>query len=423
MGRPPAYLRTSARVRLDGILSNSRAPTSGTPRVFRRSMQWPTTPIELQDDFVPPFCPRRDCLDHLRTEPGYRSTRHGSYDTLQQKGIPRFVCKTCGHTFSRQAFCAGYWLKRRDLQPAIAAGIVAGSAHRQIARSLRCSPTTVSRQAARLGRHSLLLLARTLRELHGRLREPIVLDHFETFEFTQDCPFGVATPVGAESWFVYGLDPAPHGRTGKKTESQRRRLAKRPDRPGWGKYLGSTSRVFRILGRLRDPSCPLEVRGDGHPAYDAALRKAGLEGKIRLLRFPNPKRGPKGSPRSAEAIARDQAMFPVDQFHKLLRHSGAHYRRETIAFSRRLNAAMERMFLTAVWRNLVKKRSERKPKPETPASWVGLTGGPWTWRTALSRRLFPARETLPELWDVLYGRLWETPVLPQNAHHQLVHAF
>ena len=59
-------------------------------------------------------------------------------------------------------------------------------------------------------------------------------------------------------------------------------------------------------------------------------------------------------------------MFPVDLLHALLRHSLAAHKRETIAFGRRLNAIVERLFLTAIWRNFVKGVSERKNDPTTP---------------------------------------------------------
>ena len=108
----------------------------------------------------------------------------------------------------------------------VAAGLQAGSAHRQIARSLGCAPSTVTRLSARLGRHALLLQARALRHLAGRIQEPIVLDHFETFEFTQDFPCGIATPVGSQSWFVSGLDPAPHARAGTRSPAQRAQPAR-----------------------------------------------------------------------------------------------------------------------------------------------------------------------------------------------------
>ena len=115
-------------------------------------------------------------------------------------------------------------------------------------------------------------------------------------------------------------------------------------------------------------------------------------------------------------------MFPDDVLHALLRHTLAHHRRETIAFGRRLNALMERLFHTAVWRNFVKGRSERRPDPTTPAMRLGLASKAWSWPAVLARRLFPKRERLPKVWRELYGREWSTPVLASNTRHCLRYA-
>jgi hypothetical protein len=349
-------------------------------------VRWPRTPVERLRFFTPRFCPWPHCPEHPRQTPGYRF-RH----------------------------------QRPELLLPVAAGLQAGSAHRQLARTLGCAPSTVTRLSARLGRHAILLSAHALEHLQGHLAEPVVLDHFETFEFTQDFPFGVATPVGRDSWFVYGLDPAPHPRTGKRSAVQQRRLARRPPRALRGGYEASSTRILELLLRLAPASQPLDLAGDGHPAYDRAVER--LAGRVDLHRFPNPRRGPKGTPRTAAMLERDQAMFQVDVLHALLRHTLAHHRRETIAFGRRVNALMERLFLATVWRNFVKRRSERKPDPVSPAMQVGLTGERWSWRRVLARRLFPGRGTLPPVWRELYRRDWITPVLRSNTQHRLVHAY
>jgi transposase-like protein len=386
-------------------------------------MHWPGTPVEHLSRFQPHFCPRRECPEHQRRTPGFRFRRLGTYVTRRRWRIPRFLCLTCRGSFSRQSFAVSYYCKRPELLLPVAAGLVAGSAHRQLARALRCAPSTVDRMAARLGRHALLLLARARGELAGSVTEPFVLDHFETFEFTQDWPFGVGTLVGSRSWFVYDLDPAPHARTGRLTEAQRRRLAERPRRPARGGYLGSTRRVLDGLLRLASPDRPVCLRGDGHVAYDRAVAGHPACARLKLERYPNPPRGPKGSERSPEARLRDARLFPVDLLHTLLRHSLAHHRRETIAFGRRLNALMERLFLTAVWRNFVKRRSERRARSGTPAMRLGLTTEPWDWRRVLSRRLFPARQPTPPAWAFIYKRLWTTPLFQNNSRHQLKRAF
>ena len=384
-------------------------------------MHWPATPIEHWSSFQPPFCPRRSCCDHLLHGDRYRYKRYGFYSTKRYKRVQRFYCHGCRKTFSTRTFSLTYYRKRPELMRHVAAGVVAGSALRQIARSLDCSVTTIANIAARLGRHAMLLHARTLKELHGKLNEEIVLDHFETFEYTQDYPFGVATAVGASSWFTYVLDPAPHGRTGRRSPSQETRLRSRPKRANRGRYLGSTDRVLETLRKLVPEGDSLSLRSDGHPDYKRSIARRRAPILHRCYR--NPERGPKGASRSPEAVARDDAMFPVDVLHKILRHSMAHHRRESIAFARRLNAAMERLCLATIWRNFVKGRSERQSRSPTPAQLLGLADCRWSWKRVLSRRLFFDRERLAEPWPMLYRRRWITPLLASNAYHDLRRAF
>jgi transposase-like protein len=385
-------------------------------------VRWPKVPVERLRFFFPRFCPWPSCPEHTRRAPGFRFRRHGCYATRRRPAVPRFRCLLCGHTFSRQSFALSYYLKRPELLVPVAAGLQAGSAHRQLARTLLCAPSTITRLSARLGRHAMLLTSLSLQHLRGGLLEEIVLDHFETFEFTQDFPFGVATAVGRESWFVYGLDPAPHCRTGRISIPQQVRLALRPGRALRGGYQASAHRILELLLPLLPLSRPLLLTGDGHPAYDGAVRRMPA-GRVRLRRFPNPKREPKGSPRTTAQLERDRALFPVDALHALLRHTLAHHRRETIAFGRRLNALMERLFLACVWRNFVKLRSERRPHKVSPAMRVGLATEPWSWRRVLARRLFPGRQPLPDVWGALYRRDWTTPVLTSNTRHRLVQAY
>ena len=106
---------------------------------------------------------------------------------------------------------------------------------------------------------------------------------------------------------------------------------------------------------------------------------------------------------------KDHALFATDLLHKIIRHSQAHHRRETIAFARRLESALERAFLLAVWRNFVKPRSERRLRDGTPATKVGLARTTWEWARVLSRRLFRFREELPEGWRPVYERRLKWP--------------
>jgi len=174
---------------------------------------------------------------------------------------------------------------------------------------------------------------------------------------------------------------------------------------------------------LKRPDRELRLIADGMRAYDEAVARHPRGRSIRLEIHRVPARGPKGSKRSRQAVARDWAMFPADTLHGLLRHSLAAHKRQTIAFGRRLNAILERLFLATIWRNFVKHCSERRPDRTTPAMRLGLTDRPWTWNRVLGRRLFPAREQIDSEWMRLYRRAWPTPELRSNTRHRLIFAF
>ncbi len=386
-------------------------------------MHWPIQPLEIQRRFAPPFCPRRDCPQHTLPDPRSFAYQHfGSFLRSDGRRVPRYRCSFCRRTFSKQSFALSYFLKRPRLLVPIASGLVNGAAHRQIARVVGCAPSTVTRLSARLGRHALLLQILALMHLREDT-EDTVLDHAESFEGSQDAPFAVATLVGKESWFWYGLEGCSHQRTGRRSAYQEAQRRSRPRREPHGGYVGSATRIFATRLRFAPRESAVRVFCDDKNDYARAARSPALRGRIRLVVFPNPSRGPKGSPRSPEARTRDEAMFPNDLLHALIRHSMAHHHRETIAFPRRANAAMERLFLLAAWRNFIKGVSERKPDPTTPAMRKRLADRPWGWGRLLGRRLFPDRLLVPESWSEIYRRDWITSTLPSNAHHNLRLAF
>ena len=361
-----------------------------------RSMWEPSQPIEGRrpDRFRPPFCPREDCPDHLFLGRGYRAKRDGYYRRKcdPHRRIPRFVCRTCGGGFSRQAFSSTYYMKRPELLAPVAGMLVACAAHRQIARHLDCAPSTVTHISVRLGHHARRFHEQAMTRLR-EIDESVVLDHFETFVRSQQERLGIATAVGHRSWFVYGLEGARYLGTSKRSQ-RKRALKSSPKRTTPGAITESTRRTLYSL--LHKVPNELDLISDDNPTYRAAIRRLdrrfGGRSPIRHHVFPNPNRSPRGD--KSLAVARDRAMFPVDLLHKLLRHSQSHHRRETIAFGRKTANVMGRTALFALWRNFIKRVSERRPAPITPAMRVGLTSKPWTWRDVMAKRIFRERVRL-----------------------------
>ena len=252
-------------------------------------------------------------------------------------------------------------------------------------------------------------------------REPYCLDHFETFERTQDLPFGVATLGGARSGLGYGLEPAPHRRTGRMSPAHKRRARNRRPTPRPRGYAGPLRRCLDRMPARRDgPEHPPVLATDDKPASRAVPARHPGRRLVRHRACPDPPRGAKGEPRRPRARERDAARFPCDRLHALLRHCQAHHHRETIAFGRRLNAVCERRFVSAVRRNFIERGSGRDPKSPTPAMAAGPADERWTWERSPARRILAREVTLPPTWRRLYERRGPTPEPAADTVHARV---
>src|SRR5882672_4059580 len=354
--------------------------------------------------FVPPHCPRSDCRFH-RCPLGWRWTRHGSFTRhAPPRRIPRFRCAHCGHTFSSQTFSTTYWLKRPDVLGETAHRLLACSGYRQLVRDLKCSPSTARRHAARLGRHALLWLAQ--HRPRGRVREPLVVDGFESFAFSQYHPLYLNLVVGAESHYAYAFTLTELRRKGRMTARQKRRRAELEARFGRPDPRGIERGTLAALALAVPVPQSLVVRSDEHDDYPRALR--GLAGhRITHQRTS-----------SREARTAGNPLFPVNRLDLLLRHNSANHKRETIAFSKRLQAVLERAAWLLAWQNWTKPFSERHGGG-TPAMRRGLSERPVPIAEILRRRLFPSRVELPEPWREHYWGRVRTRRLAREQRHEL----
>ena len=354
--------------------------------------------------FTPPFCPRTDCRYH-RSSLGWRWRRHGSFARrAAPHRVPRFRCGHCGHTFSSQTFSTTYWLKRPDVLLPAAFAVLACSGHRQTARACGCSPGTIQRHVGRVGRHALLLLR--AHAPRGLVVEPLVVDGFESFAFSQYHPLYLNLVVGAESHYCYAFTHSELRRKGRMTPRQRRRRARleaahgRPDPKAI--ELG-TQRALRLAAPAPQA---LVVRSDEHDAYPRAL--ARLQGyTIRHERTPSRVARTAGNP-----------LFPVNRMDLLLRHNSANHKRETIAFSKRHQAVIWRAAWLLAWQNYAKPFSERHGGA-TPAMRAGLCARRLPVAELLRWRLFPERAGLPEEWRDYYAGRVRTRRIPNENRHTL----
>jgi transposase-like protein len=366
--------------------------------------------------YRPPHCPNPACRFHQPSRE-WRPVRRGTFLRRSDSArFPRFSCPACGRSFSSRTFSSTYCLRYRPLLRRITSLAVTGAALRPIARELGISHATVARHVARAGRHCLLFHWQLLES--ARIVEPLVVDGFETFEYSQYFPFHINFAVGAESWFQYFFTDSPLRRKGSMTATQKRK------RSEWEQALGcpDPKAVERGMADLLEPLLPrvvgpsLVLHSDDHPAYPRAL--------ARLRHAVN--RMPPIDHRitsSLERRTRSNPLFPVNLTDLLHRHVSANHRRETIAFSKRRQAALERAAIVAVWRNYIKRQRENGP-PDTCAMLVGVVQEPSSWARVLRRRLFPAHVALPASWVEYYWRRVKTAIYGERqATHACLYAF
>lgn len=356
--------------------------------------------------FVPLFCPSPSCRFHLNPQ-GWSFKRKGVFTRLAlPHRIQRYLCLHCKRSFSSQSFSTTYWLKRPDLPRELFMRLLACSGYRQIARDLGVSPSTVLRQTIRLGRHCLLFHERI--RPRGPLREPLVVDGFETFEFSQYTPVHFHLGLGAHSHYLYAFTDSELRRKGRMTGAQRAR------RPALEQLFGRPDprsierEVSALLSLVIPEKSRAEVISDEHPAYPRALRR--VEDRTITHRTLS----------SRLARTPQNPLFPVNLADLLIRHSSANHKRETIAFSKRRQSAAERLWIFVAWRNYVKSFSERR-RDATPAQRLGLLSRRLRVEEILAERLLPSRVVLPKRLQLYYDRETPTRRIPNgNAYRRIL---
>src|SRR5687767_8481200 len=295
---------------------------------------------------APPHCPNPECRFHRSDKALWRYVRNGFYvRKASPQRVQRYRCVTCRRQFGDQTFSTSYWLRKPQLLLPVFHRLLGCSGFRQIAREHEVSPSTIARMSARLGRHCLLFHEET--RPRGRVTEPLALDSFESFEWSQFYPTSYHVAVGQESHYFYGFTESECRRRGTMTAAQKRRRAElerdlgRPDPRSIEKEVG------HLLAIVAPRPQSLELHTDEHRAYPRALPKAPhLEVEHRTI-----------SSRAARTPR--NPLFAVNLPDLLLRHSGSNHKRETIAASKRRASAIERMLVFLVWRNWVKSFSEQ----------------------------------------------------------------
>ena len=335
--------------------------------------------------FRPPFCPYRGCSAHRSTDPEF-CTRYGSYrPKCRPRPVPRFRCRSCGRTFSRQTFRYDYRDHRPDLNSRLLELLASGLGLRASGRLLKLSLHSTERKARKIGRH--------LRQLNLNLRGPLpagsrfVFDELETYEGRRNTrPLTVPILVEGNSLFLVWAESEtirPSGRMSKARiaaiDEDERRFGRRKNRSA-----RAIHRTLRRGAELMPEGCVFRVDTDEKTVYPGHLEKA--LGADRIEHHQTNSLVPRKT---------WNPLFPVNSEEARARDTMGRLRRESWLVSKSRRWLDIALHIHIAYRNFVRRRS--LADEHSPASMLGF----------VERRLRPA-ELLS--WRQIWGERSPSPL-------------
>lgn len=283
-----------------------------------------------------------------------------------------------------------------------------GMANRQIARDLQVSPETINRHIARLGRHCLLFHNQMMKK--SPPAHEIVVDGFETFEFSQYFPIHHHLAVEKGSDFLIYFTDSELRRKGRMTAHQKRRRQELEQKFGRPDPKAVEKDMRQLLEVTLQDQPLATVFSDDHSAYKRSIKTLSTTIDHRI------------TPGSAHRD-KNNSLWEVNLLDLLIRHGNANHRRETLAWSKRRQSSAERLAILLVWRNYMKGRREKVRGSPTPAMDRGMMEQSLGINELLARRIFRTRCELPPRWSEYYDRKVTTRALKKNLRHELKMAY
>ena len=310
--------------------------------------------------FEPSRCPYFRCSQHLEPSPNF-FRRHGHYAPIcRPHPVPRFRCKACRRTFSRQTFRMDYRDHRPDLNARLFQSLASGIGLRQSSRNLRLSLRCTELKFRKIARH--------LRRLNLNLRTTLPegsrfqLDELETYEGRRNGrPLSVPVVIERGSRYIVWAESATIRPRGKMTPARLRairadeaRLGRRRDRSRRS-VRRSLERAAACLG----PKQTVFLDTDQKTSYVGLARS--IFGRDRLVH----RRTSGKLPRTAA-----NPLFPINHTEAMARDLTGRLRRQSWLASKKRRYLDLGLQLHMAYRNLVRRRFNEDR--ESPAELLGF---------------------------------------------------
>ena len=321
--------------------------------------------------FTPPRCPYSACLahniEHLN-DPSF-FIRKGSYKPkCRAHPVPRFGCRLCRRTFSRQTFRFDFRDHKPHLNAPLFNLLASGLGLRQSGRVLRLSRRCTELKARKISTHLARLCSNLLDQFPAG--SWFQMDEMETFESERRVsPLTLPVLIEKQSMLVVAAQSAPIRPSGKMSERRLAAIQRRERREGrrQDRSRSCLKKVLRRAAKYCKKLGAVFLDTDEKTLYPP-LAKAAFGAKLEHARY-------------SSKLVRDASnpLFPINLTNAMARDLTGRLRRRSWLASKQRGFLDLQMNVFMAYRNFVRPRYNQEHK--TPAQLLGL----------VAKRLRPAQ--------------------------------
>ncbi len=363
--------------------------------------------------FIPSFCPNPECEYHQNKIPinfpwymkrgWYHSSAHGK--------VQRYLCKSCGKSFSERMFFTDYYAKRIDIDlQDLLFHYSNGFSQRALADHYHCTTRTIAQKLQTISRQAMSAIIKANSYLHTR--EDIAIDGMQNFTGSQYQPNNYNISVGQYSQYISMVTQVIFRRAGKMNAYQKRRREYFDAVGLWkrGAFTKSIRELVTHLSHLveqRDRSkTTIICNSDDKKMYAREIRRnQSLRREIAANRFSHMI--------TSSKCWRDHRnpLFPVNYIDGRLRNDLADWQRETTSFPREANRNFQRFLCYIAYHNFFKPHRIRTPDTShAEAAGIPRKIVQEIRKDFFQRRAFYSLTPLPPQWNDCWNCVLVTPL-------------
>ncbi len=309
--------------------------------------------------FVPPRCPHGSCPNHSRPRAGFYRN-HGYYrPRCRRRPVPRFRCRFCLRTFSRQTFRYDYRDRYPHTNAPLFALLTGGVGLRQAGRTLGLDVHSVQDKLRKLGRHC--------QQLHDNLSPSLpsertyLLDEEETYEGASIRPLTMPVMIERDTWFVVATAVGSIRRAAPAGTARRRRQAE-DERKHGRRRDESSRRVRETMKQLqrRLPAGRFVLQTDQKASY-ATIAHGLFGSRVRHE-----------TTSSRRVRTTHNPLFPINVTLAMTRDNCGRLRRRSWLVTKKASRLRAHLHVFTVYRNYVRYRFNTDRAHECPAWFLKL---------------------------------------------------